>query len=135
MARYGEGRYADALVDHVSAADLLHDHPVERMAALNNAAAAALETGEPSRAEALGREASELGRRLRHAVTECGATNLVRSARYRAGTRDTPRPDLVDAAARVSRVHEAQHALTEAAASEDGSGDIDRKISWVEGRL
>ncbi|MCA9576072.1 MAG: Na+/H+ antiporter subunit E [Polyangiales bacterium] len=27
------------------------------------------------------------------------------------------------------------HALTEAAASEDGSGDIDRKISWVEGRL
>ena len=26
------------------------------------------------------------------------------------------------------------HALTEAAASEDGSGDIDRKISWVEGR-
>lgn len=26
------------------------------------------------------------------------------------------------------------HALTEAAASQDGSGDIDRKISWVEGR-
>jgi hypothetical protein len=26
------------------------------------------------------------------------------------------------------------HALTEAGASQDGSGDIDRKISWVEGR-
>ena len=26
------------------------------------------------------------------------------------------------------------HALTDAAASQDGSGDIDRKISWVEGR-
>ncbi len=115
MASYAAGRYEEALADHEASAERLRDHPVERLVALTNAAAAALETRSVDRASALASDAADLARQLRHPVAEAWATGLWRAARYRSGAPEAPRPELVDAAAAVSPAHEAQHALTEAA--------------------
>lgn len=114
-AHYAAGRYAEALADHQTSAEALVAHPVERLTALNNAAAAALETGRPEHAAPLAAEARALAASMRHPIAESGATVLMRTAAYRAGSTTAPEPGWVQAASAVAPAHEAQLALTEAA--------------------
>jgi hypothetical protein len=112
---YATGDYGAALDHHVRAAELLAEHPPERVVALTQAASAALEVARPDRASELASTARALATTLRLPHLEGRAMWLVRAAGYRGGADPAPMPGLVDAGAASSPLLEAQLALTEAA--------------------
>lgn len=112
--RYQQGRYAEAARHHMASLEGRTGR-TRRIAALLGAATSMMEVPELIQARAIASVIVEEARECRQPLFEALATWIVRTATYRLDEPITPRPDLVDAAARVGRRAEAMFALNEAA--------------------
>lgn len=112
---YRRGEFERAAELHLASADG-REAPVERMAALSNAASSFLEAGDPARAELLGEQILAVAQEARHLGYWARALWIVRAARYRACRPVTLDPQLESALSSIgSDEIGGMLALTEAA--------------------
>jgi tetratricopeptide (TPR) repeat protein len=131
-AAYARGSFDEALAHGEAALAVLPADVMPRLAALNNAAMAALEVFDLEQVGRRSGEALDLARALRHPHGEGFAIWLMRAGAYRRGDPMDPEPDVVRAAADVSPRLQAQLAFIEAAlALRRGELDVAQRMATL----
>ena len=129
MARFQQGRYAEAASLHTAAA-AQRTWDGGRVASLLNAASAWLEALDFAAAEREGAEVLRWARAHRHASFEANATFVLRSVAYRQDRAGPPRPELVGAAGALGPALVSLFALTEGAVAwRAGALDLARDLA------